>query len=65
MRERLNKKSIDYAENYIDHLNRTTEDELNTANIKDGISIITWARKVVNNHKNLDIVQAKIYIMVH
>ena len=40
----------------MDFLNRLTEEELNTTNIKDRISIITWARKVVNKHQHLDIV---------
>ena len=38
---------------------------MKTANIKDRICIITWARKVVNKHQHLDTVQDKIDIMVH
>ena len=47
-REKLNKNPIDYANNAIKFLNGLTEDDLKNANIKDRISIITWARKVVN-----------------
>ena len=65
VRERLDKKPIDYAKNTIEFLNELTEDELKTANIKDIISIITWARKVVNKHQHLDLVEAKIDIMEH
>ena len=65
MRERLNKKPIDYAKNSIDFLNELTKDELKTPNIKDKISIITWDRKVVNKHQHLDTFQAKIDIKVH
>ena len=63
--ERLNKKPIDYAKNTIDFLNGLIEEELNTVNIKDIISIITWARKVVYKHHHVDTVQAKIDIMAH
>ena len=65
MKERLNKKPIDYAKNTIDFLNGLTEDEMKATNIKDKISIITQARKDVNKHQHLDIVQAKIDIMTH
>ena len=56
MREILNKNPIDYAKNAIDILNGLTEDDLKTANIKDKISIIIWARNVVNEHQHLDTV---------
>ena len=63
--EKLNKKPIDYANNAIKFLNRWTKDDLKNANIKDKISIITWARKVVNKYHHLDTVQAKMNIMAH
>ena len=65
IREKLNKKPIDYANNSINFLNGLTEDDLKNENIKDKISIITWARKVVNKYQHLDIVQDKINIMAH
>ena len=65
MKERLNKKPIDYAKHTIDFLNGLKEDELKATNIKDRIPIITWARKVVNKHRHLETVQEKIYIMKH
>ena len=48
VRERLNKNLVNYAINAIDFLNGLTEEEIRTTNIKNMISIITWARKVVN-----------------
>ena len=33
--------------------------------IKDRIAVITWARKVVGKHHHIEIVQAKIDIMLH
>ena len=33
--------------------------------IKDKITVITWARKVVGKHQHIDIVQDKISIMQH
>ena len=65
VKERLNKKPIEYANNAVDFINELTKEELNTANIKDRISIITQDRKVVNKHQHLDTVQAKIDFMSH
>ena len=65
VKERLNKKPIETANNTIYFLNGLTEDELKTTNIKDTISIITWARKVMIKHQYLDTVEAKIDIMNH
>ena len=64
-RERLNKKPINYDNNSINILKGLTEDELKTANIKDRISIITWARKVVIKYQHLDIVRDKANLMIH
>ena len=47
-RERITKTNVDYARNASEFLNGLTEEELRIANITDRISIITWARKVVN-----------------
>ena len=49
----------------IDSLNGLKKDELKTANIKYRISIIIWARIVVNKHQHLNTFQDKIDIMVH
>ena len=65
VRERLNKNPVDYAINSIDFLNGLTEEELKVAHITDKISIITWERKVVNQHHYLDTIEAKIGIMAH
>ena len=51
--------------NAIHFLNSFTEKDIRKENIKDEISTITWARKVVRNYQHLDTVQAKIDIMNH
>ena len=61
----LNKNTIDTANNTINFLNGLTEDDLKTTNIKDRISIITWATKIMRKHQHLDNVHAKIDIMNH
>ena len=61
----MDKKLVDYANNAINVLNGLSEDYFRKANIKDRISIITYARKVVNKYHHLDRVQAKGYIMAH
>ena len=65
IRERLNKNPVNYAINAIDFLNGLTEEELRKTNITNMISIITWDRKVVNQHQRLDTIEAKIGIMAH
>ena len=65
VRERLNKNLVNYAINAIDFLNGLTEEEIRTTNIMNMISIITWDRKVVNQHHYLDTIEAKISIMEH
>ena len=64
-KEKLNKNAIDYANKAIKFLNGLTKDDLKNANIKEKISIITWARKLVNKYHHLDTVWAKIDIMAH
>ena len=56
VKEVLNKKPIDTANNTIGFFNGLTENDLKIANIKDRISVITWARKVVRKHQHLDTV---------
>ena len=65
VRERLNKNPIDYARNAIHFPNRLKEEEIRTTNLMDRISIITWARKVVNRHHHLDTIESNIGIMAH
>ena len=61
----MNKKPVDYAKNDIDFLNSLSEDDLNKSNVKDMISIMTWARKVINKYHHLDKVQEKVDILAH
>ena len=55
-REKLNKKPIEYANNAIDFLNRILESVIKEVNIKDGILIMAWERKVINKHHHIDTV---------
>ena len=64
-REKLNKNLVDYANNAINFLNGLLKDDLKKANIKDRISIMTQAKKVVNKYHHLDTVQANVDIMEH
>ena len=50
VKEVLNKKSIDTAQNEITFLNSLNEECLRNENIKDRILTITWARKVVRKY---------------
>ena len=65
VKEVLNKKPIDTADNIVSFLNGLTQDDLKEASIKDINSFITWERKVVCKHQHIDIVQVKIDIMNH
>ena len=65
VKEEMNKNPVDYAKNAIEFLNGIIEEEIRKDSIRDKISIITWARKVVNKYHHLETVEAKIYIMMH
>ena len=65
VKEALNMKPIDTTKNTINFLNTLSEEELRTIGIKDKTRVITWARKVVGKHQLIEIVQAKIDIMLH
>ena len=65
VKEKLNKKPVDYAKNDIKFLNGLTEEEIIKDSIRDMIFAITWARKVVNQYHHLETVQANIGIMAH
>ena len=65
VKEKLNKKLVDYAKNAIEFLNGLIEEEIRKAGIRGMISIITWARKVVNQYHHLESVKANIGIMAH
>ena len=61
----LNKKPIDTANNAIKFLNSLTEEEIKKANIHDRVLVIKWERKVVNKYHNLETIEAKIDVMHH
>ena len=56
VKEVLNKNPIDNANNTVSFLNGLTEDDLKATSIKNRISVIMWARKVVSKHQHLDTV---------
>ena len=55
-REKLAKNPVDYANNATKYLNGLSKDVLKKENFNYRISIMTWARKVVNTYHHLDIV---------
>ena len=65
VKEALNRKSVDITINTTNFLNTLSEEELRKMSIKDRITVITWARKVVGKHHHTEIVQAKIFILLH
>ena len=65
VKEVLNNKLIDTSNNIVSFLNGLLDDDLKTMGIKERISVITWAIKVVGKYQHLDSVQAKIDIMQH
>ena len=65
VREKLNKKPIDYANNANKFLNGLKEDDLENEIIKEKISIMVWAKNVVNKYHHLDTIHEKIDIMGH
>ena len=52
--EYLNKKPMDTTNNTINFLNTLLEEYLRKMGIRDKITVITWARKVVEKHQNIE-----------
>ena len=50
VKEALNKNPMDTTKNTINFLNTLSEEYLRTMGIKDKITVIAWARKVVGKH---------------
>ena len=59
MKETLDKRSAKTYQNTINFLNTLSKEEMKTMGIKDRITIIIWARKVIRNHHHVESVQAK------
>ena len=59
VKETLGRKPTDANQNTINFLNTLFEEELKTMGIKDVISVITWANKVIGKHHHIESVQAK------
>ena len=54
---------MDTANNEISFLKNLTEEDIEQENIQDRVLVITWARKVVNKHRHLETVEAKVNFM--
>ena len=65
VKEALNKKPVDTSKNTVNFLNNLSKEYLRTMGIKEKITVITWARKVVGKHHHIETVQKKIDIMQH
>ena len=65
VRQVLNKKPIESAQNAISFLNSLIVEEIKKGNIKDRTITIMLARKVANKYQHLDTVQEKIDVMNH
>ena len=65
MRDALNKDPVGTTKNIINFLNTLSEEYLWTMGIKDMITMIIWARKVVGKHQHVETVQDKIDILQH
>ena len=50
VKEVQKKNPIDTSNNTTSFLNGLTKDDMKKTNIKDRISVITWARKIVTKH---------------
>ena len=60
VKEYLNKNTVDTTNNKINFLNTLSEEGLRTMGIKDKITVITQARKVVGKHQHIETMQLKI-----
>ena len=51
MRDALNKDPVGTTKNIINFLNTLSEEDLRKMGIKEKVTVITWARKVVGKHQ--------------
>ena len=65
VKQGLNKKPMEVAQNAIKFLSALSEDQVRRFGIQDKVVIASWARKVVGKYKILDTVQEKIDIISH
>ena len=65
VREKINKKPIEYANNAIDFLSCLSESGLKECNINDRVPIMTWERKVMNKNHHVETFQAKVNVLAH
>jgi hypothetical protein len=61
--EKLNKKPSDYAENAVEFLSGLSEEQADTTGIKDRVSTIIWAKRIINKHQQVKITQFGIDIL--
>ena len=57
VKETLDTKPTDTARNAINFLNTLSKEDLRTTRIKDMITVITWAKKVIGKHNHIESVQ--------
>ena len=65
MKETFDKNPAETTHNIINFLNTLFEEELRTMGIKDIITLITWAIKVIGKRKHNETIQEKEDIMLH
>ena len=57
--ENLDKKPLDNAQNVVNFLKTLTYEDMQEMEIRDRLAIILWARKLVNKHNLVKVVQEK------
>ena len=65
VKETLDRKPTDTAQNTINFVNTLFEEELKTMGIKDMLEIITWERKAIGKNHHIESVEAKEDQMLH
>ena len=61
----MDRRPTDTTNNTINFLNTLSEEKLRTMGIKDGITIITQARKFIGKHQHVESFQSEEDIMLH
>ena len=65
VKQGLNKKPTEVAQNAINFLITLSEDQVRRFDIQDKVVVVSWARKVVGKYIMFDTVQAKVDNISH
>ena len=65
VKQALNKKPMQVAQNVVDFLSTLSEDQIKRMGIQDKVVVVFWARRVIGKYIMMETVQANMEIINH